>query len=80
MSRKIRCIAITLAVSALITASAQAAPSRLRASEAATGTGAFAQVWERLLSWASGALHGPQHWLSPAWGNDTSHLDPNGNH
>jgi uncharacterized membrane protein YczE len=64
MSRRIRCIAMTLALSALMAASVQAAPTRTLHKGSTPEVGLFAGVWELMVSW----LH------------STSHLDPNGNH
>jgi hypothetical protein len=79
MSRKIRCIAISLAFAALVTAStAHASPSRLRASEAAAEAGLLASAWEWLLSLMSSQKPGQEIGITGMWGTDTCSLDPNG--
>lgn len=77
---KMRWIALSLVLSALIsTSAAHAAPLRLRASEAVAEAGLLASAWEWLVSLLA---RGEPRELEPAFmgSDDTSHLDPNGGH
>jgi hypothetical protein len=77
MSRKIRCIAMTLALSALMTASVRAAPTRALHKGSAPEVGQLTSAWVRLVSWLRAEAPTAMKVLSP---DSTSHLDPNGNH
>lgn len=78
---KFRFIAITLAVSVLLAASAQAASGTVRSSSrSAMEEGMLCGAWEWLFSWLTGAAVQEQAGLTAEIGADTSHLDPNGGH
>lgn len=74
MSRKIRCLAMTLAVSALMTAAVQAAPTRTLHKGSTPEVGLFADAWRRLATGVRGALHTAFKIIPTS----TSQLDPNG--
>ena len=74
MSRKIRFIVMTLAVTALMAASAQAALTRIPHREPAPGVGTLSGAWNLLASWLR--AHAPvlPHGILPTG----SQIDPNG--
>jgi len=77
MSRKIQCITMALFLSALMTASVQAAPPRILLSESSPEIGFFSDAWQRLVSWLETRVAVRGIHAAP---KSTSHLDPNGNH
>jgi hypothetical protein len=74
MSRKIRCIAITLAFAALTAVSVQAAPTRTPPQESSPEVDRFINAWKGLVSW----LREEAPTLVKISAESTSHLDPNG--
>jgi hypothetical protein len=78
MSRRIQCIAIALACSALMAASAQAAPTRTLPRESSPVVGSLVHAW----GWLVSVLHKETPAAPPSFqsktAGDTSHLDPNG--
>jgi hypothetical protein len=76
MSRRIRCIAMSLALSALMAASVQAAPTKTLPKGSAPEVGLFTGAWVRLASWLRADMPTVLKALNP---DSTSHLDPNGN-
>jgi len=77
MSRKIRFIVMTMAVTALMAASAAAAPTRIPHRESAPEVGLWAGAWSSLASWLRGHAPALLHGVMP---DTSSQLDPNGHH
>jgi len=75
MSRKIRFVVMTLAVTALMAASAPAAPTRIPHREPAPGVGMLSGAWNWLASWLRAHAPALPHGIMPT---STSGLDPNG--
>jgi len=75
MSRKIRFSVMTLAVTALIAASASAAPTRIHHRESSPEVGMMSGAWNWLASWLR--AHAPvfPHGITPT---GSSNIDPNG--
>jgi hypothetical protein len=81
MSRRIGCIAMTLALSALITVSVEAAPTtRTPRRESVPEERLFAEAREWLASWLRGSTPWLPSGVKGKLADDTSHLDPNGVH
>jgi hypothetical protein len=78
MSRRIQCVAIALACSALIATSSQAASTKLLLRESAPVVGWFAGTWERLMSALLGSTPKEVPQMQSKSAGDGSHLDPNG--
>jgi hypothetical protein len=78
--RMIRCFAIAFSLSALIAASSQAAPVRALPKESAPVVGSLVMAWEWLVSFLRGNTLTVVSRIQSTTANDTSHLDPNGNH
>jgi hypothetical protein len=78
MSRRIRFIAIALALSALMAASVQAAPARTLSRESIPVVGSLASAWDWLVSLLQGKAPQGTPQVKNKTADDTSHLDPNG--
>lgn len=75
MSRKIQCITMALFLSALMTASVQAAPTRAP-QRPTPAVSLFTDAWKLLSAWLRGHTHYP-----PSSAPDIScQIDPNGQH
>ena len=78
MSRRIRFVAIALALSALMAASLQAAPARTLTRESLPVVGSISGAWEWLVSLLQGKAPRTTPQAKNKTADDTSHLDPNG--
>jgi hypothetical protein len=74
----IRFIAIALALSALMAASAQAVPTRTLTRESLPVVGTLASAWDWLVSLLQGKAPRTTPQVRNKTSDDTSHLDPNG--
>lgn len=75
MLRKVRLLAVLLTLVLLVAGAAQALPLKGAGRPSETG-GVFARVWD----WVSALLQSKEVPLRVLWGQDGSHLDPNGGH
>jgi hypothetical protein len=78
MSRRIRFVAIALALSALMAATAKAAPARTLTRESLPVVGTLASAWDWLVSLLQGKAPHTTPQAKSKTADDTSHLDPNG--
>ncbi len=76
MSRKIQCITMALFLSALMTASVQAAPPRTPVLKSTPEVGSFIEIWKLLSVWFRGHYLPPPGSISKP--ETSSQIDPNG--
>ena len=80
MVRKLLLLAIVLALSALMAASAHAASIRTFGPKPTPEVRLLAEAWKQLLTWLQGHAFSPPGSLNSKAPDDTSHIDPNGIH
>jgi hypothetical protein len=71
---------MALFLSALMSASAHAAPIRTLGPKPAPEVRFLAEAWKQLLTWLQGHAFSPPGSLKSKAPDDTSHIDPNGIH
>ena len=80
MVRKLLLLAIALSLSALMAAPAHAAPIRTLGPKPTPEVGLFGEALKRLSTWVREYALSPPGKRKTATPEDTSHIDPNGNH
>jgi hypothetical protein len=80
MVRKLLLLAIALSLSALMAAPVHAAPIRTLGPKTTPEVDIFAEALKRLSTWIRGYAFSPPGKRKTVLPEDTSHIDPNGNH